>query len=195
MPAIIDHEARRRELADIAADIVAEEGLDAATVRRVAEAAGASTKVVSHYFADKRALLIATYHAAAAQAHRLADASHPPGRADVRAQVLSLLPTRPAMERAWKVWFAFWGHAIADADFAAAQRAQAKRARAIIVEAMEGDARFARLTPSAREQGAREVLTLIIGIAQQAAFDPEDWPARRQIRLIDDALARIVMRK
>jgi AcrR family transcriptional regulator len=59
MPAVIDHDARRTALAEIAADLVANGGAEAATVRAVAAAAGFSTKAVTHYFPDKRALLAA----------------------------------------------------------------------------------------------------------------------------------------
>ena len=61
MPARGDHEQRRRDVARIAADLVATGGLAAATHRRIAEASGCSTTVVSHYFTDKRDLVNATY--------------------------------------------------------------------------------------------------------------------------------------
>src|SRR5256885_12824300 len=102
MPAIIDHDARRAALAEIAADLIAAEGLDAATVRRLAQAAGASTKVVSHYFQDKRALLLMTYRFAAADSAE--SAAERAGPADARSYALSLLPTRPDMVRNWRGW-------------------------------------------------------------------------------------------
>ncbi len=61
MPARGDHGQRRQQVARIAADLVAADGLAAATRRRIAEAAGCSTTVVSHYFTDKRDLVTATY--------------------------------------------------------------------------------------------------------------------------------------
>ena len=61
MPARGDHQQRRQQVARIAADLVAAGGLAAATHRRIAEAAGCSTTVVSHYFTDKRDLVTATY--------------------------------------------------------------------------------------------------------------------------------------
>jgi len=61
MPARGDHDQRRRDVARIAADLVATGGLAAATHRRIAEASGASTTVVSHYFTDKHDLVKTTY--------------------------------------------------------------------------------------------------------------------------------------
>jgi AcrR family transcriptional regulator len=184
MPAIIDHDARRAALAEIAANLIAAEGIEAATVRRLALAAGFSTKVVSHYFTDKRALLLMTYQFAADDSARRAAASERGEGAGARARVLSLLPIEPVMLRNWKVWFAFWGFAVSDAEFGREQRRQVVRARRQVAEALARDADFSRLDQDAGDQAARELITLIIGIALQAAFDPEDWPAERQARPI-----------
>lgn len=188
MPAIVDHNQRRAALAQLAADVIAEQGIDAATVRGIAEAAGFSTKIVSHYFADKRTLLLATYRFAADHSGATAAASQADGRADAPAYVASLLPTSPLMLRNWKVWFAFWGFAISDAQFAAEQRRQVLRARGDVAERLGRDARYAHVPPAARDQAARELVTLVIGVALQAAFDPEDWTAARQTEPILDRL-------
>ncbi|MGH3177968.1 MAG: TetR/AcrR family transcriptional regulator, partial [Streptosporangiaceae bacterium] len=50
MPKVVDHAARRAELVDAAWRVIAEEGLEAATMRRIAEAAGCTTGRVTHYF-------------------------------------------------------------------------------------------------------------------------------------------------
>ena len=191
MPAIIDHDARRAALARIAADLIAAEGLDAATVRRLAEAAGFSTKVVSHYFADKRALLLLTYQFAADHSAQRAVRTRSDGSANARAHVLSLLPTEADMLRDWKVWLAFWGHAIADPGFAREQRGQVLRARAEIAEALARDPAFARLDADGRAAAARELLSVVIGVALQAAFDPDDWPAERQAQPILERMASL----
>jgi AcrR family transcriptional regulator len=188
MPAIIDHDARRATLAEVAADLIAAEGLEAATVRRLAVAAGFSTKVVSHYFTDKRALLLMTYRFAADDSARRAERTRPVEGADARAHVLSLLPLEPVMLRNWKVWFAFWGFAISDDEFAGEQRRQVVRARMQLSEALVRDHAFRRLDEPARERAARELITLVIGIALQATFDPDDWPAARQAQPILDRM-------
>jgi AcrR family transcriptional regulator len=191
MPAIIDHDARRAFLAEVAADLVASEGIEAATVRAIAKAAGYSTKVVSHYFADKRALLMMTYRFAA---DRSARRSAPPpgaGSADAMTLAASLLPIGPEMARNWRVWLAFWAFAISDEAFAAEQRAQVARARGNLVEALARDPRYTQLTPKAREAAAAKLITLVIGVAVQAAFDPADWPETRQAEPLIEALGAL----
>ena len=58
MPRYVDHDARRRHMAETAADLVGRDGLEALTFRNVAEAARSSTTVLTHYFADKSELLV-----------------------------------------------------------------------------------------------------------------------------------------
>src|SRR6476660_7853014 len=65
MPTYVDHHARRLQVTEVAAEIVAARGVEALTVRAVAAATGFSTAVVSHYFLDKRDLLRSTFRAAA----------------------------------------------------------------------------------------------------------------------------------
>jgi AcrR family transcriptional regulator len=189
MPAIIDHDARRVELAAIAAELIAERGVEAATVRAIAEAAGASTKVVSHYLADKRALMLATYRSAAESSAAMAGAAA--NSADVAAHLASLLPVGPQMVRNWRVWLAFWAFAISDAVFAAEQGGQVTRARRTIETVMMRDPRFAGLAEGMRETAARELITLVIGIAVQAAFDPAEWPLEAQLGPIAERLAAL----
>jgi AcrR family transcriptional regulator len=57
MPKTVDHEQRRRELAEALWRIARRDGLEAATVRRVAAEAGVSVGLVQHYFTSKDEML------------------------------------------------------------------------------------------------------------------------------------------
>src|SRR5919112_3339946 len=59
VPRTVDPVERRARVATAARAVIARDGLDAATVRQVAAEAGSSTTGVTHYFADKQALLLA----------------------------------------------------------------------------------------------------------------------------------------
>lgn len=56
MPRIVDHQQRRRDIADAIIPLVAAEGFAAASVRNVARAAGWSTGTVRHYFPSQKDL-------------------------------------------------------------------------------------------------------------------------------------------
>lgn len=198
MPAIIDHDQRREELAEIAAGLVATGGTEAATVRAVARSAGFSTKVVSHYFENKRALLLATYRFAAQRSERITEASQEGSEVDVATFATALLPIEPAQRQNWLIWYAFWGHAITDPEFAAEQKSQVDGARLRIEALMARDPQFEAVTPAVRAQAARETLTEVIGVALQAVFDPAYWTARRQrsaVRARLSALAQAPARR
>ena len=57
MPKLVDHDARRAEIAEAVRRVILAEGTAAATVRRVAAEAGWSPGAVRHYFPDQEALL------------------------------------------------------------------------------------------------------------------------------------------
>src|SRR6188472_4105948 len=78
MPRIVDVDVRRAELTDATARVIARSGIEAATMREIAAEAGWTTGALTHYFADKRELLLATFQssvAAGRAARRLHDRS------------------------------------------------------------------------------------------------------------------------
>ncbi len=71
---------RREEIIELIADHLLAEGLGAATLRPMAEAAGTSDRMLLYYFADKGELLTATLTRVAARMVSLLDDAVPSGR-------------------------------------------------------------------------------------------------------------------
>ena len=111
MPKIVDHESRRRELAMVAASLVATRGVGKCTVRNLARAAGFSTGVVSHYFADSSEMLFAAYQTAfRSAARRFRDDLQADNSLEGVSKALQRnLPLSPDAVAEWKVRVAFWG--------------------------------------------------------------------------------------
>lgn len=65
MPKVVDHDRRRDELADAALRLVARVGMRGVTTRAVADEAGWSTGVLSHYFDNIGEVLVAALRRAA----------------------------------------------------------------------------------------------------------------------------------
>jgi AcrR family transcriptional regulator len=129
MPAPADRPARRAHLAQLAIKIIGTEGMNAATIRRLATEAGYSTAIVTHYFPNKRDLLFNTYEhvSETAIAHFESVAADPAGSIE---QVMeTFLPIGEEEENSWKVVFAFWQLALHDEDFAARQRVAMQRSQ------------------------------------------------------------------
>jgi AcrR family transcriptional regulator len=191
MPARGDHEQRRQQVARIAADLVAAGGLAAATHRRIAEAAGCSTTVVSHYFTDKRDLVTATYREVGDRVAARLEAAR--SSEDVLVAILeALLPLDEDRTRDWRLLFTFLGLAATDAELTAEQRDRAAAARAQIETALADDKQAGRIPPDADvPASARSLLSFVLGMGMQALFDPTEWPVERMRTALADAVGQI----
>lgn len=187
MPLVVDHEARRIHVADVAASLIARQGMAALTFREVAVAAGYSTAIVSHYFASKRDLLLFTYRTAASRTASRFDAAASEG-GNLQSCLEAYLPLDHERRGDWRVWFAFWSMAIADAEFAAEQRRQVRKALERI-EAVVAEQGASRDGISSADR-AQQLLTIVMGVAVQAAFDAKAWPAQRQRTCVAAELKR-----
>ena len=192
MPVFVDHEARRRQVVEVASRLIAQAGLDAVTVRDIAVAAECSTAIVSHYFHNKRELLILTYNSSIERGTERCERALAAADGDLKAYLGELMPLDEGRVVEWKIWLAFWARAVSDPEIAGMQRNCILRTRSniarIMSRLMERGAMLPDLDP---EREARQILTALIGMAVQVLFDPDDWPAGRQHGLIDDALRRL----
>lgn len=64
MPKIVDHDEKRKQIAEAAWNIIREEGVEKASIRRVAAEAGMSSGALRHYFStqDEMLLFIMNYY-------------------------------------------------------------------------------------------------------------------------------------
>lgn len=180
MPRVVDHEIRRAEVAAVAADVIARRGLDGVSVRDVAAAGGYSTTVVTHYFANKRELLLHAYRSAGTATEERLAAIDPTRGDRLLAICEAILPLDEPRRLTWQTWFAFWGAAVGDEELAAMQRRRVRWFRDLLAAELGGD-----------DEAARELLVLVRGIAAEAVFDPDDWPAARQHELAERTINRL----
>jgi AcrR family transcriptional regulator len=192
VPRTVDHDQRRSEVTSIAADLVAGGGRGALTVRGVAEAAGCSTTVVSHYFDDMSHLLHETYALSVRRSARRLDAviAHDPS--DIVGLVEAVLPLDAERTDDWRIWLAFWGDALASDAFAREQRQRARTATRRFRSCLDVLAAQGRLRVGLDiEIAADRISSLVPGIAAEAIFDPRRWTAARQRRVLHDELATL----
>jgi AcrR family transcriptional regulator len=190
MPAIVDHDTRRREVAAVVAGIISTAGLDAVTVRSVAKASGYSTTVVSHYFHNKRDLFLFSYRMASERTYeRLRLAAEKNADGDIAKILEIVLPFNKEARSDWLVWFAFWGLSIADPEFSKEQRLQFRKTRMVLEQLLMKSPAHCRLEPARIRDKARRIAAAMIGIAVEASFDQSDWPPERQRAYLADAVA------
>jgi AcrR family transcriptional regulator len=105
---------RRRQIMDAVVACVAEEGIEGATMRRVAERAGVSTGMVTYYFRNKEELIDATIAAAAKDlAERVEEmVGHDYGleRLDKAAELILIEPQTSGFPPV-SFWMEFWAAA------------------------------------------------------------------------------------
>lgn len=190
MPLIVDHDARRREVAHIAARLIAARGLEGVSVREIAREAGCSTAVVSHYFRSKRELLLATYRQAMEETIARARRRRERG-GGLQCCLEAILPLDRRRRDNWKIWFAFWGMAMADPPFMAEQQRSGREARHLVAELIAGTSGEGNFDMAARDMQARRLLVTVAGLATQATYDPVDWPAARQRALLTTEIAAL----
>jgi AcrR family transcriptional regulator len=123
MPRRVDHEERRREIAEALCRIAARGGLAAATFREVAAEAGVSVRLVQYYFGTKAELLHAANRYVAARAgarltKRLARTKDREPREVVRALVREFLPTTEERRETMLLFFAFYSAQMTDPSLA-----------------------------------------------------------------------------
>jgi AcrR family transcriptional regulator len=198
MPKIVDHDQRRRELLQATAVVIAAEGVQAATVRRIAQQAGCTTGLVTHYFAGKDDLIIgALRHVHAAAADRMKTVVHgrAAGMSALRAVLLEALPLTPAGQLEWRVWLSFWGVAWASAPLSAEHRERYAPWRRLIHNLLRQAARLGQLTPGLNlQEAADRLVALVDGLGLQATYEPRRLTNRRAAAIIDAQLAEFTGR-
>jgi AcrR family transcriptional regulator len=179
MPKIVDVDERRAALTDAAARLIAGGGIEAATLRDVAAEAGMTTGALTHYFADKRELLLHTFqsslhHRRSTRGDR--EPADPSGA--LMTSLEGALPLDPERTRHWMVTIAFCSQAAGDAVMAATQRDAYREFRDHIADLAVRAGLAAKTSAS---HTAEQLIAVADGIAIQAIFDPASWPAPRQL--------------
>ena len=188
MPRYVDHDVRRRHIAATAAELVGTRGLDALTFRNVAEAAGSSTTVLTHYFADKRDLLQATFEAVAERSGTRFDEAQRRG-GGLRECLEALLPLDPERQIEWRLLTCYWGMAVSDPNLADAQAQHVRSAQRRIESLLRQQ--HAHVPGGEPEVVARRLVTLVQGLGAHSALDPDHWSPTDQRRVLADELSSL----
>ncbi|WP_433493274.1 TetR/AcrR family transcriptional regulator [Micromonospora sp. CA-248089] len=190
MPKIVDHGARRAELARAMWRVVYRDGVGAATVRSIAVEAGWSPSALRHYFATQTELLVfAMEHVQAEAAERIATGDRSGSQRQVAQRILEqLLPLDRQRVREAEVWLLLAARAQTD-----------PAARARMADADDGIRRAAEFAvalltgkPAADPEAVAGLHALLDGLALHALLYPDRMPPARARELLGahlDALA------
>ena len=174
MPKLVDHDERREALANALWRVVTREGIEAASLRRVAAEAGWSTGSLRHYFSTQPELLAFAMELVVQRVTDRVGAIRGDGapRA-IAAEVLQeVLPMDAERRAEAQVWLAFTTRSLVDPEL--------RELRETAHEGLRGLCRTAAELLGAPDEAAVERLHAFVdGLALHAVLDPaRTTPAR-----------------
>ena len=115
VPKLVDHDVRRREIAQAVWAVIAERGIEGVTLRSVAAEAGVSVGRIQHYHASREELVRDSCREllkAATQQFEAADDATPVER--LRRLALGRIPTTPELAIGTSIWLAYEAKSVDD---------------------------------------------------------------------------------
>jgi AcrR family transcriptional regulator len=186
----VDHDERRRRIAEVTVAVIAREGLEAATIRRIAAELGGPTKIVTHYFADKQEMLVWAYRVIAERSQHYVREVVTRDPADIVGALMAMTAIDDFQTQLWRVYIAFWDRAARDPFFADLQREQIDLALKVITEVLR-----ARSGERADLGSISQRLNALVqGISILALAEKDRWSVERTRRTIADEVELLLGR-
>jgi AcrR family transcriptional regulator len=192
MPAKVDADDRRYRVVVAAAEIIAAEGIASLTNGRIAERLSASTTVVTHYFHNKRELVLHTYQTMASRSRERVERAMREQDDALAGCLHALLPLDAQTRIEWKVWLAYQGMSVGDRELTDIWAARAASAIKRVAKLIDADMAAGRVPESVDAKAeAGRIFALVQGIAFQSIVDPRHWPPKRLRHIVDVELGRL----
>ncbi|HEX2440106.1 MAG TPA: TetR family transcriptional regulator C-terminal domain-containing protein [Methylomirabilota bacterium] len=190
---------RREQIVRATVRCLARVGYTRLTMKQVAREAAVSQGILHYYFADKRAMLVATLEVIARDLdRRVAAAQSRTGRdprARLRALVRACLEVAVGRPEYWIVFVEFWGEMLHDRRLRDLNTEVYARTRRLIARLVAEGVRAGRFRAVDPARAAAVVLGLIDGLSLQLTFDPEAFSVAEVTRFCDDALGRYLAKE
>lgn len=196
VPKEVDHDARRRELADAASTVIARNGLSATTLAEVAEEAGWSIGSIRYYFPNKDELIASALWRVGERVDERIRRRTGGGMslADLRVAAAELLPLDAGRREEALVHLAFMAQAavvpaLAEAAEDAARRLQEPLAARIAQAVQDGE------LPSHvdAEYEAARLRVLLDGLALHLVTTPRRSSRQWALAALDEHLAALAI--
>jgi AcrR family transcriptional regulator len=164
-------DSRRQRLAEVVMKVISSDGLEAATVRRIAGEVGSSTAIISHYFSDKHDMLLCAYRTFGEFNRRIFAEINARDPTDLVGYLISLSALDPGGLGRWRTYVAVWDKALHDATFARELHSWRDQALKYIEMLIRGRNPACKIA----KRAAKRFLAMVQGISVQLLFDPESW--------------------
>jgi AcrR family transcriptional regulator len=194
MPRHVDHDARRRQLAQAVCELIAEHGIEAVTLREVAARAGVSMGAVQRAFAKDGMLLFALEYVITRVTERgqqrIADSGSPESARTLLLTTLQEMTLADDDAIPARVWLTFAAQAAVRDDLATVLRDHHAKSMELLTWLIDYGQRVGEIrTDVTAASEAERLQTLLDGITLQIAVNTTTHRATRQ--LIDHATSHL----
>jgi TetR/AcrR family transcriptional regulator, transcriptional repressor of bet genes len=180
MPRQVDHEERRRQIAEAVCRLAGRQGLEGVSLRHVAAEAGVSMGLVQHYFSTKDQMLLFTFRFLSEHVEqRIREAAgalpEPPRpKTLLRTLFKELLPLTEQARAEVPVWTAFLARAIVEPSLATSLREDSSVMRAFVADQIRAAQRSGEADPGLDpHQEAATLIALADGLMFRAMIEQE----------------------
>lgn len=176
MPKIVDGDERREFIARIAAEVIATEGIERATIREIARRAGATRGLVEHYFHSKAEVIETALdwlnRRYLSREQKVLQGKE--GLDALEARIRCFLPVSPVARREWRLRLRFWSSN--DPQVQAVQRARLAETRQLFRDDMVRAVALGQMMePSDPSITAERLLSRVAGLSAQAVVDRQHY--------------------
>lgn len=174
MPKLVDHEERKKQIAEATCRMIVKSGMEGATVRNIAQEAGLSLGALRHYFSTQEELLIHAMMLVKERAEariELITMQNLPPKEMILQILLEIIPTNDVTLAEMEVWFAFIAYTKSKPEMQLAQDDGIFSAMVLLFNMMES----AGLLKSKldKEIETERLYALVDGLALHAMLHPE----------------------
>ncbi len=181
---------------EAACDLIAEEGIDAVRIARVAQRAGSSTSLVHHYFSTREELLeqalIHAFERAGDERFSVSGGigDAPPGPVALGEAIRESLPAPGDQEREWVLWVELWLRAVREPDLRPVANRLYRRYRAWLAAVIGAGVEAGEFDAGADPDAVADLAMAILdGAGVRAMLDDPAMGAEAARRLVAAAIA------
>ncbi|GER21874.1 hypothetical protein NCCP1664_03710 [Zafaria cholistanensis] len=194
MPKVVDHQARRREIVDVVWRLIATDGLEAVTTRRIAAESGYANGVLLYYFKNKDEVITAAFEYVFAATNARVDAAcpHRHGLAGLRVLCLEVMPLDHTRYLEARIVLTFWQQALSSPEKSALFADRTSQWRAELGRRLEEAREDGSVSPGTNiGSTVDELMAMLMGLQTLAVLTPQETTPERQLAQLDAFLSRL----
>jgi AcrR family transcriptional regulator len=194
MPKIVDYDSKREEVAEATWRVIAKRGIDNTTIREIAKEAQCSTGVITHYYRDKKELLLYALRLARVRLARRVERKMVGAvdRETIRGVVFESLPLDTEGRLGMQIWLSFWGRAVSDPSMLEEQKLRYSESRRFMTDLLLEAQRNGVIRPDIDALAEADSITAMgDGVGIQATLEPSRFPPERQMAIMDKYLSTL----